>query len=95
MPVISCSMCGDVTGQKSCTLRGRSVADRLKGGFVVIRCKGVVPDRRRRDNPKVVVARRGVFGVGEVGRGRVGRGLGQGRSVYKQPGTEVDGSCHS
>jgi hypothetical protein len=23
----------------------------------------IVPDRRRRDNPKVVVARRGVFGV--------------------------------
>jgi hypothetical protein len=42
----------------------------------------IVPDRRRRDNPKVVVARRGCLGFGEVGRGRVGRGLGQGRSVY-------------
>ncbi len=54
-----------------------------------------VPDRRCRVIPEVVVVRRGVFRFGEFGRGRVGRGLGQGRSVYKQPGTEVDGPCHS
>jgi hypothetical protein len=27
--------------------------------------------------------------------GGLGRGLRKGRSVYKQPETEVDGSCHS
>jgi hypothetical protein len=25
----------------------------------------------------------------------LGKGLGKGRSVYKQPETKVDGSCHS
>jgi hypothetical protein len=25
----------------------------------------------------------------------MGKGLGKGRSVYKQPETKVDGSCHS
>ncbi len=33
------------------------------------------------------------FGRGGLGEG--GRGVGQGGSVYKQPETEVDDSCHS
>ncbi len=37
----------------------------------------------------------GFLGSGNlVGEG-LGKGLGKGRSVYKQPETEVDGSCHS
>ncbi len=40
---------------------------------------------------EVVLARRGQLGFWEG----LGKGLGQGRSVYKQPKTEVDGSCHS
>ncbi len=40
--------------------------------------------------------RRGVFGVLGIRKGEGwGGGVGQGGSVYKQPGTEVDGSCHS
>jgi hypothetical protein len=55
-----------------------------------------VPDRRRRIIPEVVLERRWVFGVLGIWRGEgLGKGLGQGRSVYKQPETEVDGSCHS
>jgi hypothetical protein len=51
-----------------------------------------VPDRRCRVIPEVVIVRRRVFwGLGKSEGGRVGRGLGQGRSVYKQPGTEADG----
>jgi hypothetical protein len=56
----------------------------------------VVPDRRRRIVPEVVLVRRWVIGVLGIWRGEgLGKGLGQGRSVYKQPETEVDGSCHS
>ncbi len=55
-----------------------------------------VPDRRRRILPEVVLVRRGVIGVLGIWRGEgLVEGLGQGRSVYKQPETEVDGSCHS
>jgi hypothetical protein len=55
-----------------------------------------VPDRRRRIVPEVVLVRRWVIGVLGSWRGEgLGKGLGQGRSVYKQPETEVDGSCHS
>jgi hypothetical protein len=55
-----------------------------------------VPDRRRRIVPEVILVRRWVIGVLGIWRGEgLGKGLGQGRSVYKQPETEVDGSCHS
>ncbi len=59
----------------------------------------IVPDRRVRNIPEVVLVRRWVsWGSGNLeGEGwvRVGRGVGQGGSVYKQPETEVDDSCHS
>ncbi len=54
-----------------------------------------VPDRRCRVVPEVVLVRRGVFGVLEIWKGE---GWGEGGSkgsVYKQPESEVDGSCHS
>jgi hypothetical protein len=55
-----------------------------------------VPDRRRRIQLEVVLVRRWVIGVLGIWRGEgLEEGLGQGRSVYKQPETEVDGSCHS
>ncbi len=55
-----------------------------------------VPDRRRRIIPEVVLVRRWAVGVLGIRRGEgLGKGLGQGGSVYKQPETEVDGSCHS
>ncbi len=55
-----------------------------------------VPDRRCRILPEVVLVRRWVIGVLGIWKGEgLGKGLGQGRSVYKQPETEVDGSCHS
>ncbi len=55
-----------------------------------------VPYRRRQIVPEVVLVRRGVIGVLGIWRGDgLGKGLGQGRSVYKQPETEVDESCHS
>jgi hypothetical protein len=59
-------------------------------------CTVLVPDRRRRIIPEVVLVRRWVAGFLGIWRGEgLGKGLGQGRSVYKQPETEVDGSCHS
>jgi hypothetical protein len=55
-----------------------------------------VPDRRRRIVPEVVLVRRWVIGVLGIWKGEgLGKGMGQGRSVYKQPETEVDGFCHS
>ncbi len=55
-----------------------------------------VPDRRRRVVPEVVLVRRWAVGVLGIWKGEgLGKGLGQERSVYKQPETEVDGSCHS
>jgi hypothetical protein len=57
----------------------------------------LVPDRRHRIVPEVVVVRRWAVGVLGIWKGRVrvkGWDKGGG-SVYKQPGTEVDGSCHS
>jgi hypothetical protein len=54
-----------------------------------------VPDRRC-GILKVVLVRRLVTWVLGIWRGEgVGNGLRKGRSVYKQPETEVDGSCHS
>ncbi len=44
----------------------------------------------RTEDPEVA----GLFGFWEFGGGGFG-GVGQGRSVYNQPETEVDGSCHS
>ncbi len=55
----------------------------------------IVPDRRCRVVPEVVLVRRGVFRVLGIWRGEGGERVGQGRSVYKQPETEVDGSCQS
>jgi hypothetical protein len=53
-------------------------------------------DRRRRILPEVVLVRRWVNEFLGIGRGEgLGKGLGQGGLVYKQPETEVDGSCHS
>ncbi len=45
---------------------------------------------------QAVQVRRWVTGVLGIWRGEgLEKWLGQGRSVYKQPETEVDGSCHS
>ncbi len=55
----------------------------------------VVPDRRRQVVPEVVLVRRWAIGVLGIEGGGFGEGLGQGMSVYKQPETEVDRSCHS
>jgi hypothetical protein len=56
----------------------------------------IVPDRRRRIVPEVVIVRHWAVGVLGIWKGEnLGKGLGQGRSVYKQPETEMDGSCHS
>jgi hypothetical protein len=45
-----------------------------------------VPDRRCRIQPEVVLVRRWVIGVLGIWRGEgLGKGLGRGRSVYKQP----------
>ncbi len=55
----------------------------------------IVPDRRSRIL-EVVIVRRLVAWVLGIWRGEeLGRGLRKGRSVYKQPETKVDGSCHS
>jgi hypothetical protein len=55
-----------------------------------------VPDKRRQILLKVVLVRHWVTWVLGIWRGEgLGKGLGKGRSVYKQPETEVDGSCHS
>ncbi len=53
----------------------------------------VVPDRRSQVL-EVVIVRRLVLGFWEFGGGGIGKGLRKGRSVYKQPETKVNGSCH-
>ena len=54
-----------------------------------------VPDRRSRIL-EVVIVRRLITWVLGIWRGEgLGKGLRQRRSVYKQPETKVDGSCHS
>jgi hypothetical protein len=59
-------------------------------------CMFGVPDRRRQILLRVVLVRRWVTWVLGIWRGEgLGKGLRKGRSVYKQPETEVDGSCHS
>jgi hypothetical protein len=66
--------------------------DSLYIGFVV---GGTVPDRRSRIL-EVVIVRRLITWVLGIWRGEgLGKGLRKGRSVYKQPETKVDGSCHS
>jgi hypothetical protein len=54
-----------------------------------------VPDKRSRILEVVVVRRIINLGAGNLEWGRNGKELRKGRSVYEQPGTEVDGSCHS
>jgi hypothetical protein len=55
-----------------------------------------VPDRRRRILPEVVSVRRWVIRVLGIWRGEgLGGTVGTGEVSYKQPETEVDGSCHS
>ncbi len=56
---------------------------------------GGVPDRRSRILEVIIVWRLVTWVLG-IWRGEgVGKGLRRGRSVYKQPETKVDGSCHS
>jgi hypothetical protein len=56
---------------------------------------GLVPDKRSRIL-EVVIVRHLVTWVLGIWRGEgLGKGLRKGRSVYKQPETKVDGSCHS
>jgi hypothetical protein len=67
----------------------------LSGLFVIKAFTLTVPDRRCRIL-KVVLVRRWVTLVLGIWRGEgLRKGLRKGRSVYKQPETEVDGSCHS
>ncbi len=55
-----------------------------------------VPDRRVRNIPEVVLVRRWAsWGSGNLEGGGLGEGWVKGGSVYKQPETEVDDSCHS
>jgi hypothetical protein len=54
-----------------------------------------VLDRRCRTLPEVVLVGHWVIEFRDLEGGGFGRRVGQGRSVYKQPETEVDGSCHS
>jgi hypothetical protein len=89
---------------KKCSDTGFSTLDlsintvykyRTYSGATFILMMAIVPDRRRR-NPEVVLVRRWVTWVLGIWRGEgLGKGLRKGRSVYKQPETEVDGSCHS
>jgi hypothetical protein len=54
----------------------------------------IVPDRRSRILEGVIVRRLITWVLG-IWRGEGLGGLRKGRSVYKQPETKVDGSCHS
>jgi hypothetical protein len=68
----------------------KKILDKIKSWVT-----STVPDRRSRILPEVVLKRRWVnWGSGNLEGGGLGEGLGQGRSVYKQPETEVDGCCH-
>ncbi len=55
----------------------------------------VVPDKRSRVLEVVIVRRIINLGTGNLEWGGKGRGLRKGRSVYEQPETKVDRSCHS
>jgi hypothetical protein len=54
-----------------------------------------IPDRRRRIIEVVIVRLLETWVLGIWSGEGLGKGLRKGRSVYKQPETEVDGSCHS
>jgi hypothetical protein len=53
-----------------------------------------VPDRRSRILEVVIVRRLITWVLGIWRGGGIGEGLRKGKSVYKQPETKVDGSCH-
>ncbi len=72
----------------------RNIVTEVTDGYYVVITVVTVPDRRRRILLKVVLVRRWVTWVLGIWRGE-GLGKGKGRSVYNQPETEVDGSCHS
>jgi hypothetical protein len=56
----------------------------------------LVPDSKSRNIPEVILVRCGAVGVLGIWREGVGWvRVGQMGSVYKQPETEVDNSCHS
>jgi hypothetical protein len=55
----------------------------------------VVPDKRCRILEVVIVRRVITWVLGIWREEGLGKGLGKGRSVYKQPEAKVDGSCHS
>jgi hypothetical protein len=61
-------------------------------GFFLIRS---VPDRRSRILEVVIVRHLITWVLGIWWGEGLGKGLRKGRSVYKQPETKVDGSCHS
>jgi hypothetical protein len=62
---------------------------------VVVKIR-TVPDNKSRNIPEFVLVRRWAVGVLGIWRGGVGWvRVGQMGSVYKQPETEVDDSCHS
>ncbi len=57
---------------------------------------GIVPDKRSGNIPEVIVVRRWAVGVLGIWRGEgLGEGWDKEGSVYKQPETKVDDSCHS
>jgi hypothetical protein len=55
----------------------------------------IVPDRRCQILEVVIVRRLITWVLGIWRREGLGKGLRKGRSVYKQPETKEDGSCHS
>jgi hypothetical protein len=74
------------------TFTTRNKNDEEVGGSVLRH----VPDRRRRILLEVVLVRHWANWVLGIWRGEgLRKRVGKGRSVYKQPETEVDGSCHS
>jgi hypothetical protein len=68
--------------------------EQATGTFIHILEILIVPDRRSRSLEVVVVRRINNWVLGIWNGEGVGR-IRKGRSVYKQPGTRVDGSCHS
>jgi hypothetical protein len=66
------------------------------GGHIVLYSAPLnVPDRRSRSLEVVVIRRINNLGTGNLEWGGSRGNQGRGRSVYKQPGTRVDGSCHN
>ncbi len=55
-----------------------------------------VPDKKSPEYSRGRLSKAlGQLGFWEFGRGGLGEGWDKGGSVYKQPETEVDNSCHS